>query len=92
MQQCAVADYYYEISDNVQHNLGGKYHVASVRGGHDAMMAGGLAVTMNSTRIWRQDYDGSVKFVKHRYENSQTAQVDMKEFAWVKLASKKINV
>lgn len=81
---CAVADYYYEISDAILHNRESKYYVAHVRGGHDAMMAGGATVTMNSERIWRQDND-SVRYVKHRYEDVNTAVVDLKEFMWVKL-------
>jgi hypothetical protein len=87
-----VANYYYEISDATLHLFGGKYHVASVRGGHDAMMAGGFAVTASADRIWRQDDDGAVKFVKHRHENPETAKVDLKEFMWVKLSSKLVDV
>ena len=85
-----MADYYYELSDIVLHNWDSKYYVARVRGGHDAMMAGGYAVTINSNRIWRHDSDGSVRFVKHREQNPQTALVDMKEFMWIKLKSKEI--
>lgn len=87
---CVVANYYYELSDIVLHNWDSKYYVVHVRGGYDAMMAGGVAVTMNSNRIWRQDNDGSVRFVKHREESSQTASVDMKEFMWVKLKAKEL--
>ena len=83
-----MANYYYEISDAVLSDWDGKYHMAHARGGYDAMMAGGFAVTLQSNRIWRQDNDGSVKFVKHRLEDPKTAQVDLKEFMWVKLKAK----
>lgn len=83
-----MANYYYEISDAVQSDWDGKYHMAHARGVQDAMTAGGFAVTLQSKRIWRQDNDGSVKFVKHREEDPKTAQVDLKEFMWVKLKAK----
>ena len=85
-----MADYYYEISDAVKESWDNKYYVAHVRGGHDAMMAGGFAVTMNSDRIWRQDSDGSIRFIKHRWKNPHLAQVDLKEFMWIKLKAQDI--
>ena len=52
------------------------------------MMAGGVTITMQSNRIWREE-NGQVRYIKHRYYGNLTnAQVDMKEFAWVKLSSK----
>lgn len=86
-----MADYYYEISPAARKLWGGnKYYVAHVRGGHDAMMAGGFSLTINSDRIWREDNDGNIKFIKHRYESTETAKVDLKEFMWVKLSAQDV--
>ena len=86
-----MANYYYEISDAaVDQWPGGKYYVVHNRSG-DALIAGGTVITMQSNRIWREE-NGQVRYIKHRYYGNLTnAQVDMKEFAWVKLASKAVN-
>ena len=83
-----MANYYYEISDAVVDRWhGSKYFVVHHRTG-DAAMAGGVTITMQSNRIWREE-NGQVRYIKHRhYGDLINAQVDMKEFAWVKLASK----
>jgi hypothetical protein len=85
-----VAEYYYEIPDSMLEDWGSKYFVARVRGGHDAMMAGGYLVTLSAVRIWRQDPDGSVKFVKHRYRDHNETKVDLKEFMWIKLSAQDV--
>ena len=84
-----MANYYYEISNAVvdRYWYGNRYYVVHNREG-DAMMAGGVTITMHSNRIWREE-NGQVRYIKHRYYGDLTnAQVDMKEFAWVKLSSK----
>ena len=83
-----MANYYYEISDAaVNQWRGGRYYVIHNRAG-DAMMAGGVTITMQSNRIWREE-NGQVRYIKNRhYGNLINAQVDMKEFAWIKLSSK----
>jgi hypothetical protein len=83
-----VANYYYEVSDSLIDAWDSKYYVVTSRSG-DAMMAGGLTLTMQSDRIWRED-NSSVRFVKNRY-NIDYSQVDMQEFMWIKLSSKVIN-
>lgn len=78
---------YYELADVSVDPEYGKYFAAyNVRkstaiGGteHRVFMA-------NSDRAWAEE-DGRVRYLKHRYEDAATAQVDMKEFFWVKLRS-----
>ena len=43
-----------------------------------------------SDRIWEENDDGSVRFLKHRYSEASTTPVDMKEFFWVKLKSQTV--
>ena len=83
-----MANYYYEISDAVVDRWNGsRYYVVHNREG-GALFAGGSAITMHSNRIWQEE-NGQVRYIKHRYSDNLTnARVDMKEFAWVKLASK----
>ena len=80
-----MASYYYEISEPLVKRWGGKYHVVHARTG-DAMMAGGLSMTIESERIWREDSAG-VRFIKNRY-TLDFFDVDMEEFMWVKLSAK----
>ena len=47
------------------------------------------SLAASSDRIWLED-DGEVKFVKHRWLSSSTAQVDLEEFMMVKLKSKPV--
>jgi hypothetical protein len=42
-----------------------------------------------SDRVWAEDEYG-VRFLKNRYESLSTAQVDMKEFFWIKLKSQTV--
>ena len=44
------------------------------------------SMAMNSERIWREDQTGKVTYIKHR-SGLPNADVDMKEFFWVKLKS-----
>lgn len=83
-----MADYYYEISVPLEPDWNGRYFVKHSRTG-DAMMAGDFAVTIASNRIWKED-NGSVSYIKHRYEDPITAVVDLKEFMWIKLAAREL--
>jgi len=80
-------NYYYELSE------------ASAEGGHRNFVQYDIPTTMDrqwvpgseqlmrrADRIWRED-DHGVRYIKHRYKNSLTETVDMKEFFWVKLKS-----
>jgi hypothetical protein len=40
-----------------------------------------------SDRIWAEEDNGHVRFLKNRYSIAYTTEVDMKEFFWVKLRS-----
>lgn len=42
-------------------------------------------------RIWEEDEQGQVTYVKHRTHHPEMNQVDMKEFFWVKLQSQPYN-
>lgn len=93
---CAVASFYYEISDTVlnlpkaQHNYDSKYYVVHSPRTGDALMAGGLWVTQNSERIWREDNSG-IHFVKNRFQ-ALGDPIDLKEFMWIKLQAKELKV
>ena len=83
-----MANYYYEISILLESDWGGRHFVKHSRSG-DAMMAGGFAATIASDRIWKED-NGSVSYIKHRYEDPVTAVVDLKEFMWIKLKAENL--
>jgi hypothetical protein len=69
---------YYELSEYVADDYGGQ-HFASRYYQHLHM---GL-----SNRVWKEEDDGSVKFVKHREWGDESAKVDLEEFFWIKLKS-----
>jgi len=87
LQQCAVANFYYEIADVlVEQNLyKNKYYVSS----DEIPNLPRLSLTMDSSRIWA-DRDGHVWYVKHRNGLPHETLVDMKEFMWIKLKAKEI--
>lgn len=82
-----MADFYYEIAECAVSTWGSKYNVAYSRTG-DAMMAGGVSITLHSDRIWREDSTG-VRFVKNRFQ-ALGDPIDLKEFMWVKLKAENI--
>jgi phage I-like protein len=47
------------------------------------------SVVYGSDRIWIQD-DRGIRYSKHRWDNPAAAQVDLKEFVWVKLKSRPV--
>ena len=40
-----------------------------------------------SQRVWAEDDNGYVRFMKNRYEYADKVPVDLKEFFWIKLRS-----
>lgn len=81
-----MGDFYYELHDSVINEWDSKYQVVYSRTG-DAMMAGGVRLTQNSTRIWKED-SNKVRFVKNRF--GPDTKVDLKEFMWIKLKAQPI--
>lgn len=76
---------FYELTDCVVSNAGGKYFAAYnvERIPYGERMA-------CSDRAWCEHDDGSVYLIKHRSLNPIHTIVDMKEFFWIKLKSKTI--
>lgn len=48
-----------------------------------------LGLMRNSDRAWEES-ENSVRFIKNRTQDINTAEVDMKEFFWIKLKSVKV--
>ena len=48
-----------------------------------------LGLMRNSDRAWEESENG-VRFIKNRTQDINTAEVDMKEFFWIKLKSVKV--
>lgn len=81
---------YFELADVSVDPEHGKYFVA-----HDIRKSTAIGGSVhrvfmaNSDRAWAEE-NGTVRYLKHRHEDAATAQVDMKEFFWVKLRSNNI--
>ncbi len=80
---------YFEINPSV--DLGGAfdnhryYCVYNTR--KSAVLGGGFrGMLLHSDRVWIEDKQG-VRFLKHRTELPELADVDPKEFMWIKLKS-----
>lgn len=90
-QRCAVGNVtvYYELNESLA-IPGDKYRVV-----HGVSMeevrnkTRYLGLMMNSDRAWEEGEHG-VRFIKNRVLDIKTAQVDMKEFMWVKLKAKEV--
>ena len=91
-QRCAVANYYYELSDHASKNATvfghkGKYFCLP-RPDSATYTFGDRQLALHSDRVWMEEH-GEVKFVKHRYINlMDEIPVDLKEFMWIKLKAK----
>jgi len=82
-----VASFYFDLHNSAVNKWGHKYFAA--HGSDSALRAGGIDLTSLAERIWCEQ-DGRVWFVKHRTSTSQQAEVDMKEFMWIKLKAKEV--
>ena len=81
--------FYYEISDAALMMTGGKKYFFTENLGWYNTPITMMKISQYSNRIWREDEDGKVTFIKHRTGHLDTP-VDMKEFFWVKLKCAKI--
>ena len=80
---------YYELNENIV-SPEGKYFVVYGLGMDEVRQKTRyLGLMMNSDRAWEESENG-VRFVKHRLLDVKTAEVDMKEFFWIKLKSVKV--
>jgi hypothetical protein len=78
---------YYELNENVKHDLDGRYFVVHGMGMNEIRNTTRyLGLMMNSDRAWEESENG-VRFIKNRTQDIKTAEVDMKEFFWIKLKS-----
>ena len=84
-----MSNYYYEFSDEVAANLGWPKYIAHTNPFHGHSWAtiymNGRSLGHMAERVWREDEDG-VHFVKNRF-GGHAADVDLKEFMWIKLKS-----
>ncbi len=84
-------NYYYEIADDkymVQHDLKLETVIDPVTFQPVKRYRGNFQILYDATRVWAESEDG-VKFVKHRFAD-KTAEVDLKEFMWIKLKAQEI--
>ena len=81
---------YFELNESVKHELDGRYFVVYGSGMDDIRnTTRHLGLMRNSDRAWEESENG-VRFVKNRTLDVKTAEVDMKEFFWIKLKSVKV--
>lgn len=81
---------YFELSESVKHDLDGRYFaVYGADMDEIRNTTRHLGLMMNSDRAWEESENG-VRFIKHRLLDVRTAEVDMKEFFWIKLKSVKV--
>jgi hypothetical protein len=81
---------YFELSESVKHDLDGRYFVAYGSSMDDVRnTTRHLGLMLNSDRAWEESENG-VRFVKNKLLGFKTAEVDMKEFFWIKLKSVKV--
>ncbi len=83
-------NYFFELAECMtggeEFGYSGRYF--AVYNARKSAIVGGIrysGLTRSSDRIWIEEDDGSVRFLKHRYKEARTTVVDMKEFFWVKL-------
>lgn len=81
---------YFEISDILAEEFGGKYFSANTSFTANYYGEKYFKHTASSDRVWCEDADGRIYFLKNRYDYTQLATVnmDMKEFMWIKLSAK----
>lgn len=78
-----MISYYFEFSDSVAEAMDiNKYVTLSQILNWQNAYRNGYNLGNMANRVWREDVDG-VRFVKNRFVHA--ADVDMKEFMWIKL-------
>lgn len=77
---------YYELNENIVSPEGRYFVVYGLGMDEVRQKTRYLGLMMNSDRAWEESENG-VRFVKHRLLDVKTAEVDMKEFFWIKLKS-----
>lgn len=87
---------YYELADFVaEHStifgMTGKYFVLTNQDNIDHIPSIHYELARNSNRVWQEREGLGVKCIKNRHCDPKLVDVDMKEFMWIKLASKAIN-
>jgi hypothetical protein len=81
-----VANFYFEIADCMIDKVGGKYYMTSKS--ITSNLAGKSQRLLEySDRAWCEQ-KGAVWFIKHRMD--PTAEVDLKEFMWIKLSAEDV--
>jgi len=85
-------NYYYEIADGkymVQHDLKLETVIDPVTFQPVKRYWFNFSTMFDSNRVWAESEDG-VKFVKHRFADPKTVEVDLKEFMWIKLKAQEV--
>jgi hypothetical protein len=84
-----MTNVYYEIADSAIEIYGSKYiarYNVPVSSNDTVVVDHYFKLVLNSTRIWRQDGD-EVRFIKHRWGDFLTVEVDPVEFTLIVLKS-----
>ena len=88
-----LGDFYYELAEVAASDFsnGQRYFVRynGDRGRRNPRDASHISYMHSSTRVW-QERNGKVVYMKNRFEDRETAEVDMKEFMWIKLKAQEI--
>lgn len=85
-------NFYFEVAECMtggeEFGYSGRYY--AVYNARKSAIVGGIrygGLTRSSDRVWIEEDDGKVRFIKNRLVEPSTAVVDMKEFFWIKLKS-----
>jgi hypothetical protein len=84
-----MTNLYYEIADSEIDRFGSKYFArynVLISSDDTVVIDQYFKLMLNSTRIWRQDGD-NVRFIKHRWGDCLTVEVDPVEFTLIVLKS-----
>ena len=89
MSESRKVNVYYELNESMVSQQGRYFAVYGLSMDEVRNKTRYLGLMRSSDRAWEEGEHG-VRFIKNRTQDIRTAQVDMKEFFWIKLKSVKI--
>ena len=83
-----VVNAYFEVyGTNDTGDIDLKYFTAQHTRGSEVLMGRLRTAMLQAQRVWLEDDDGKVRYIKHLFADPVGLEVNMEEFMWVKLRS-----
>ena len=76
---------YFELGDYAVKDFGGKYFALYNATKGEVMMAHERYLILYSERVWAEEDNGYVRFMKNRRQAAESTPVDQREFVWIRL-------